>query len=416
MPVGCNHDHKANLDQEQSAEVEAAFNKLVKQVWDQVVSTGLAELTQAVGRVIYKGFNKSFINYNRPDYVALSHIRANVFAFSHAKSLVEMKALSNLVVDKDKIRSFNDYKVEAAKIGQQFNTNYLRTEYETVVASGQMARRYQDIINDKEVFPLLRWDAVNDSRTRPEHRKLDGIIRPADDPFWYSYWPPAGYGCRCDVQQLRTGRVTPKANAFAKAKDVVNNKSPFIGNSAVQGEVFGINHPYFGESQIKRKTLFDLKPKDYGLRSIDKIYSKSNQPALKQGFTSKKGWLDHFAKLYNQMDGQGGNITITDALDRPLLMSADVIGSDHSQSRYGLGGSILDVLTDPDEVYSNYHKGSRDAKKLFGFKYLKFYKDKPVIVTVVPEGTNMRVKTVYQPALNQVGKDRKGILHYVDRY
>ena len=402
----------ANLDDERAQEVQSAFTKLAGQVWADAVTTGLTKLTMATANILFEGVSKSLVNYEVPDHVAIAQIRANVFAFSHAKSLTEMKALSNLVVGKDKIKSFSEFETAAAKIGDKFNRNYLKTEYETVVASGQMARRYLEVTADKEVFPLLQWDAVNDGRTRPEHRRLDRVILPADDPFWKSYWPPIGYGCRCDVRQLRSGRVTPKANAYAKAKQTVNNKSPFIGNSVVDGEVFGINHPYIGG----KKTAFDLKPNQYGLKPLSSIYSKSGLPKLKQGFNSKQEWQDHFADLYKKLNGKDGNITITDALDRPLLINSNVIGTTHSKPRYDLGGSLLDVLQNPDEVYSNYHKGSRDAKKLFGYKYIKFYAGKPVVVVVSPDGNNMRVRTIYDATVNKLGKDRKGILHHVDRF
>jgi len=48
----------------------------------------------------------------------------------------------------------------------------------------------------------LRYVAVMDSRTRPEHKRWHGLIRPADDPIWSWLYPPNGWGCRCTVQQL----------------------------------------------------------------------------------------------------------------------------------------------------------------------------------------------------------------------
>lgn len=372
---------------------------------------GLTQLTMATANLLFKGVSKNLVNYNVPDHAAIAMIRANVFAFSHAKSLVQMKALTNLVVDKERIRSFQDFEKEAAKIGTRYNRNYLEAEYQTVVASGQMGRRYMEVRADKDVFPLLRWDAINDERTRKEHKRMDGITRPADDPFWKSYWPPLGYRCRCDVRQVRSGKVTPKANAYAKAKQTVNNKSPFIGNIAAQGEVFSTNHSYFGGQKA-----FDLKPNQYGLRPLDKIYSKGGLPTIKQGFNNQQEWKDHFAKLYIKHGGKDGRITITDKLDRPVQIDVDVIGTKHSKSRYHLGGSLLDVLQNPDEVYSNYHKGARDAKKLFGYKYIKYYDGKPVVAVVKPEGDQLKAQTIYDVDVSQAGKDRKGILHYVDRY
>ena len=45
-------------------------------------------------------------------------------------------------------------------------------------------------------------DAVNDSRTRPAHRLMDGIIKPINDPFWTTRYPPNGYRCRCTTVAL----------------------------------------------------------------------------------------------------------------------------------------------------------------------------------------------------------------------
>ena len=73
-----------------------------------------------------------------------------------------MRQLSNLVVNKNKVRSFEEFKTEALKVHQTYNVRYLRTEYNHVVGSGQMARKYLEAQADKHVFPLLRWDAVKD--------------------------------------------------------------------------------------------------------------------------------------------------------------------------------------------------------------------------------------------------------------
>ena len=43
---------------------------------------------------------------------------------------------------------------------------------------------------------------VGDDRVRPEHEKLDGIRRKADDEFWDTFWPPNGWNCRCQAVAL----------------------------------------------------------------------------------------------------------------------------------------------------------------------------------------------------------------------
>lgn len=48
----------------------------------------------------------------------------------------------------------------------------------------------------------LMYTAVGDSRTRPEHMRLDGTIKRADSAFWDTYTPPLGYNCRCGIIPL----------------------------------------------------------------------------------------------------------------------------------------------------------------------------------------------------------------------
>ncbi len=41
------------------------------------------------------------------------------------------------------------------------------------------------------------------SHPRLKHQELDGLVKPADDPFWSSYYPPNGWGCGCRVVGVR---------------------------------------------------------------------------------------------------------------------------------------------------------------------------------------------------------------------
>lgn len=47
-----------------------------------------------------------------------------------------------------------------------------------------------------------RYIAVQDERTRQQHKTWHGTVLPVDDKFWDSHYPPNGWRCRCIVQQL----------------------------------------------------------------------------------------------------------------------------------------------------------------------------------------------------------------------
>lgn len=91
-------------------------------------------------------------------------------------------------------------------------------------------------------FPYFRYEATKDSRTRPEHRRLDGLVLRKDDPFWRRHTPPWEYGCRCalspvsaeEAQELGVGRVTPPhasdAGQSATAVKADGTLAPTPGN------------------------------------------------------------------------------------------------------------------------------------------------------------------------------------------
>ena len=78
----------------------------------------------------------------------------------------------------------------------------LKTIFRTNLRVSASAARWERIQDRKDRFPYLMYDAVNDSRTRPQHLEWDGLVLPVDHPFWKTHGPPNGWGCRCILRQL----------------------------------------------------------------------------------------------------------------------------------------------------------------------------------------------------------------------
>ncbi len=64
-------------------------------------------------------------------------------------------------------------------------------------AYGVGHRRQMEEVSD--LLPFWEYSAVMDDRTRPTHRACDGVILPANNPFWNTHYPPWGFNCRCRV-------------------------------------------------------------------------------------------------------------------------------------------------------------------------------------------------------------------------
>lgn len=80
-----------------------------------------------------------------------------------------------------------------------------RVIYQTNMRMAYNAGRFAQAQRLKERRPFLRYVAVLDSRTRPEHRAWHDTVLPVDHEFWSTHHPPNGWNCRCTVQSLSRG-------------------------------------------------------------------------------------------------------------------------------------------------------------------------------------------------------------------
>ncbi len=78
----------------------------------------------------------------------------------------------------------------------------LRIIYDTNIRMATAHGRWARIERLKEYMPYLRYSAVLDARTRPEHAAWHGTVLPVDHHWWKTHYPPNGWHCRCIVMQL----------------------------------------------------------------------------------------------------------------------------------------------------------------------------------------------------------------------
>jgi SPP1 gp7 family putative phage head morphogenesis protein len=83
--------------------------------------------------------------------------------------------------------------------------NIFRTNVQTAYMVGHYWRMTDPDVVERR--PYWMYDAVNDRRTRPTHRALDGKVYRYDHPFWDTWYPPNGYRCRCGVISLSEAEV-----------------------------------------------------------------------------------------------------------------------------------------------------------------------------------------------------------------
>lgn len=188
-----------------------------------------------------KGYGQTLTSfaYDSPDYNMLKALRENVYQFSSAKNYAQLKELTlALIDDAGNIVDFAKFKESAFKINKKYVRSWLQTEYDTAIASGQMAGKWVNIINNKGTLPLLQYDAVMDSTTSQICSPLNGTILPVEHPFWNRFYPPNHFNCRSIVRQLASGIISDKIPSADIPK-------MFQTNLGQQNLIFPDGHPYF---------------------------------------------------------------------------------------------------------------------------------------------------------------------------
>lgn len=89
-----------------------------------------------------------------------------------------------------------------SRIVQLGSPRRLRTIFDTNLRMAYARGRWERIERVAKDRPYLRYVAVLDARTRPEHMAWHGTVLPWDHPFWRTHYPPCGWHCRCTVIQL----------------------------------------------------------------------------------------------------------------------------------------------------------------------------------------------------------------------
>lgn len=201
-----------------------------------------------------------------PSQSLLNELKENIYIFSGAKvyqQIQEISLLSNL----DTIKSFADFKKEALAIYNQYNKNWLQTEYSTAIGQAQMATRWEQIEAQKFELPYLQYSAVIDKNTSDICKPLDGVCLPVGDKFWINNTPLNHFNCRCTViQHDKTDAtqigITSKENAEKANAEISEKRHPlFEGNSGKDRLIFNEKHPYFEvpkEDKEFAKTNFGL--------------------------------------------------------------------------------------------------------------------------------------------------------------
>jgi SPP1 gp7 family putative phage head morphogenesis protein len=246
------------------------IDTLIRRIWTGQLSlfnlpvSLYTEIAVIMETGVFTGYGATLTAFDiqSPDYGTLKALRDNVYFFSAAKTFQEVKAMQSFIFTADGFkRSFRDFKKDAIQVFDRFNDAWLETEYNTAIAASQSASEWAAIEKDKDIFPLLRYVTQQDEVVREDHKPLNGLVFPVDDPFWRNHMPPNGFNCRCTVEQLEPdeSKVTELTKELAGE---IDDSTPelfrvnFAKDEIIFKEQGKGRHPYFNVAD-KYKVLKD---------------------------------------------------------------------------------------------------------------------------------------------------------------
>lgn len=170
------------------------------------------------------------------------------YIFSGMKAFHELNEAFPSLLDEDGNRKpFEQFKNDVLKIDKTYNVDYLRSEYNFVQSSAEMAAKWERFAEDGDRY-YLQYRTAGDAKVRPTHAALAGVTLPMSDTFWAEFYPPNGWNCRCSVVQVRKSKypATPHDEAMSLGEEALqlDKKGMFRFNSGMEQKTVPDYNPY----------------------------------------------------------------------------------------------------------------------------------------------------------------------------
>ncbi|MCX6210112.1 MAG: phage minor head protein [Bacteroidetes bacterium] len=216
--------------------------KIDKKTKTELIKSHYEPLKQAVN----EGYNVK-VEYGTPNYDFLQQLQTNAAVFAAFKAHAQAKEIAALLKDANgNLRSKEDFKTEALKVDANYKGSYLNAEYDMAVRQARAAVQWQKIQKQKKLYPNLKYMPSVSAHPREAHRAFYGIVRPVDDSFWNTHFPPIGWGCKCRVEQVDED-VTDIPNNTPKLEP------EFDFNAGKDAKVFDVEKSQYAKSVTSKE-------------------------------------------------------------------------------------------------------------------------------------------------------------------
>lgn len=365
------------------------------------------DVANKLTKAVEKGLGGNIFNANDYRNTLKAHLEHNLYAFSAAKSMTALQQYRNaLTNDEGKLESFGKFRQKVTEVDVEFNNTYLETEYNSAVAMSQMADKWEGL----QEHEYLEYRTVGDNRVRKEHAELDGMVFAKDDAIWDKIYPPNDWNCRCTVLPAAPGaEPTPYKQAGASIKQA-KIKPYFNRNVGKSKTIFKDEHPYFQKMEQDGwgKPGELSATKHYNMPEVNKIYEKVEKLPQLQALASREEAVKWFKKnapegVLQVQSKDGLNIELDKSFYGKIVDPA----KDKYKDRFSYAHKAPEVMQEPDEIWSHYHKGELQTT------YIKYYQDKPYMVAVKDNKGKLEFESFYKvDSDSAISAKRMGVLKF----
>jgi len=256
-----------------------------------------------------------------------------------------------------------------------------RVIFETNMRTAAMAGRWEQIQRVKGRRPWLRYVAVLDERTRPDHRRWHGTVLNVDDVWWQTHYPPNDWMCRCTVMNLSERQMRDFGYEPSPASppiESVKQRDPFTGGEVELDRGIGPGWNYnVGEAASGSRLADDVMAswRKQGNAAFERLtsgayrqdtpVSLSLPPLLpaREGpelmVRLKDDQRDELRRMTRQVIG-GETMPFIAPDGTVTVVDADSLARHIAPTRSPYLGALPQILTEPEEIWWSFerHRGT----------------------------------------------------------
>lgn len=310
---------------------------------------------------IKRGFGKMDFDFDSTDHRRMRAWMNNIHRFGVDKTQAEVYELNQMLKSPD-VKSFNDFRNKVKPVFPKYKDTYLQTEWDHANASSNMAARYLEMMDDIEIAPYWKFDAILDERTTVVCNSLDGKIFDKRDKNSWKFLPPLHFKCRSDALDILEdydGEVSSFEDAIKADPD---------GWERMQKQGFDVNWGDSDEIFTEAQSYLKKLPQDHTPINVDDL-GITDFGLMEWAKVKKHDFPKKAVTIQSHIDKTGMARIITSE-NLPVWIDAETVkmGDD-------LFTQIKETVSSPDEIYWS------DSGNVPQTIFLRFYKDGVLKVT-----------------------------------